>query len=197
MSSSDRTPPANTGTEPRCAAHPGTITYLRCQQCGTPICPRCLVMTPVGAKCRRCARVRRLPTFDLSPVVLVAAILASVGGGIALGLIGSAASHAIPIVGMLVGMIFPFLAGLALAEVVNRVTNHKRHTALKAIAGAGVVVSYFALALGDFILIGPLALLQSGMLLPLLGSAVISFVVNPINLLFLALGVWIAVQRVG
>ena len=52
----------------KCAAHPDTETGLSCGRCDTPICPRCLVETPVGARCRKCANVRRLPTYSVSRV---------------------------------------------------------------------------------------------------------------------------------
>lgn len=42
-----------------CARHPDTETRLACTQCGTPICPRCLVDAPVGQKCPDCARQPR------------------------------------------------------------------------------------------------------------------------------------------
>src|SRR3989304_4969303 len=32
----------------QCATHPGVETELRCATCGKPICPDCLVGTPVG-----------------------------------------------------------------------------------------------------------------------------------------------------
>ncbi|MDA0256830.1 MAG: rhomboid family intramembrane serine protease, partial [Chloroflexi bacterium] len=34
-----------------CERHPETETELRCQRCDTPICPRCMVQTPVGFRC--------------------------------------------------------------------------------------------------------------------------------------------------
>src|SRR5215210_2428458 len=75
-------------TEPqalRCATHPRVETYLRCGRCETPICPKCLIQTPVGTRCRACARLRRLPMYDLSPRFLLRGSLAglaaaSVGG---------------------------------------------------------------------------------------------------------------------
>lgn len=46
-------------TATTCARHPDTETRLSCSQCGTPICPRCSVSTPVGQKCPDCARQKR------------------------------------------------------------------------------------------------------------------------------------------
>src|SRR3990170_1837286 len=40
---------AGAGTT-HCARHPDTETGLLCGRCETPICPRCVVMTDVGAR---------------------------------------------------------------------------------------------------------------------------------------------------
>ncbi len=42
-----------------CARHPSVETGLKCASCGTPICPSCLVQTPVGMKCKSCASHKR------------------------------------------------------------------------------------------------------------------------------------------
>jgi Tol biopolymer transport system component len=63
-----------------CEAH-GTPTRLRCAEegCGKPICPRCLVKTPVGLKCEEHAQSvpprfdRRVTRFSIGALVLVAA----------------------------------------------------------------------------------------------------------------------------
>lgn len=62
----------------------GTATRLTCVQCGTPICPSCLVKTPVGMKCPTCtapaapAPGRRRPFLAVSLVVAVLAVPAAV-----------------------------------------------------------------------------------------------------------------------
>lgn len=188
-------PETGTGAPLRCAAHPGTETYLRCAQCGTPICPRCLVMTPVGAKCPACARSRVHRRFILTPLDVTAAVVVAIVGGSALG-IAARILEALPLVSFVVSIFFPFIAGLALAEGVNRVTRNKHDLILRVIAGAGVVVSYLALVVGDFLLRDPSGFLVSGLLPGFLLRGFLDLVVNPINLLFLVIGVWIAFQRV-
>ncbi|HET89303.1 MAG TPA: hypothetical protein ENN99_00970 [Chloroflexi bacterium] len=42
-----------------CANHPATETYLRCNKCGKPICPKCAVQTPVGYRCRDCINAQQ------------------------------------------------------------------------------------------------------------------------------------------
>lgn len=189
------TPEVDQNPPLRCAAHPGTETYLRCAQCGTPICPRCLVMTPVGAKCAACARSRPHPAFILTPLDVVLTALVALVGGVVLGLFASALQR-IPIVSFIVAIFFPFIAGLVLADLVVRFAGSKRGTILRAIAALGVVVSYLAYAVGDFLLHDPLGFLNSGLLPSFLLRALLDLVDNPINLLFLVIGVWIAWQRV-
>lgn len=186
-------PETDTTRAPRCAAHPDTETYLGCASCGTPICPRCMVMTPVGAKCRSCARVPVHPSFRLTPLSVVAALVGALVGGLALGIVGGVIVRLVP----LASMLFPFAAGLVIAELINRVTRYKRYTVFRVIAGAGVVVSYVALALGDFLLRDPLAMAIPGVTSMLLFNALMSLVISPINLLFVIFGIWIAVQRIG
>ncbi|HVB97581.1 MAG TPA: B-box zinc finger protein [Chloroflexota bacterium] len=176
-----------------CATHPNVQTYLRCAQCGKPICPRCLVMTPVGAKCSGCAKLRPLPIFILSPVNVVVALVVTVVSAVALGVVGSILGRVVP----LFLIAFPFGVGIVLAEAISRSVNRKRHLYLRILAGAGVILSYLVLGFGDFLFHGPLDLLQSGMLVPLAFNVVMGMIVNPFTLIFVALGVWIAAYRVG
>jgi len=67
----------------QCATHPNVETELTCGRCGTPICPRCLVMTPVGARCRDCAQLRRIPTYEIKPTFLVRGVAAAAATGAA------------------------------------------------------------------------------------------------------------------
>lgn len=40
-----------------CINHPDRATLVRCSNCESPICPKCMVLTPVGQKCLVCGRV--------------------------------------------------------------------------------------------------------------------------------------------
>jgi membrane associated rhomboid family serine protease len=41
-----------------CYRHPGRETNVACSNCGRPICPDCMTVTPVGMRCPECARQR-------------------------------------------------------------------------------------------------------------------------------------------
>lgn len=120
-------------TEPEatfCAAHPKVETYLRCGRCNTPICPRCLIQTPVGARCRACARLRKLPMYDVSPRFLLRGaaaglLAATLGGFVVLFVLGS-----LRFFGIFGLLAFGALYGYGVSEVVSRVTNRKRGASL-------------------------------------------------------------------
>jgi len=124
----------------RCARHPDVETALRCGKCGKPICPRCMVQTPVGARCPDCARLYKLPTFRIS-------------GGYYLRAAGTALGMAV-VIGVVWGIIESFLPsrfftliigagiGYAIGEVVSLSVNRKRGTWLAVTGSLGVVISY-------------------------------------------------------
>lgn len=70
-----------------CPRDPGVETALRCSRCENPICPKCLIQSPVGARCRDCARIVKSPIYTLSGVGIARAAVASVVGGVVMGLI--------------------------------------------------------------------------------------------------------------
>lgn len=133
----------DTDTAVYCARHPQVETVLRCGRCGTPICPRCLVQTPVGARCPTCANVRRLPTIEVKPIFLVRGLAAAIAAGLAVGgFWGFATSgRGAGAVGFFI--IFVAIAiGWAVGEAVSIATNRKRGPALQATAIFGVVLAY-------------------------------------------------------
>lgn len=121
----------------RCALHPETETNLRCGKCEQPICPKCLVQTPVGARCPECAALKRLPVYAVSPVLYARAIAAGLTTASALGAIWPF----LPFGGFL-WLIIAAGIGYAIGEVVSLSVNRKRGPGLQAIAGISMVVSY-------------------------------------------------------
>jgi hypothetical protein len=127
----------------QCATHPDVETELRCGRCGKPICPRCLVQTPVGARCRQCAGLRRIPTYDVRPAYLVRGVAAAVAAGAALGgawfLLVGRGRGGFAYVSLFLGLAI----GYAIGETVSWATNRKRGAVLQGIAACGVVIAYF------------------------------------------------------
>ena len=69
-----------------CPRHPKIETNLRCGKCDEVICPKCTVQTPVGARCPDCAKLTRLPTFQVSAIDYLKAVGIGMGLAIILGL---------------------------------------------------------------------------------------------------------------
>ena len=124
-----------------CARHPQVETALRCGRCGTLICPRCLVQSPVGSRCPDCANVRRLPTIDVSPVFIARGLGAAVAAGAAAGAAWGFISRGSGFAGFFI-LFIGIGIGWAIAESVGAATNRKRSPTLQACAVAGAVVAY-------------------------------------------------------
>jgi hypothetical protein len=125
-----------------CARHQQVETALRCGRCGTLICPRCLVQTPVGSRCPDCANVRRLPTIDVSPVFLIRGIAAAIASGLAVGAFWGYISKGTGFAGFFI-LFIGIGIGWAVGESISAATNRKRSPTLQACAVAGVVLAYF------------------------------------------------------
>ena len=126
----------------QCATHPSVETELTCGRCDRPICPRCLVQTPVGARCRQCAGVRRLPTFEVSPAYAARGLAASLVAGTVVGAVWAGLlSNNLGFVGFFVFFVALGI-GYAVGETVSWATNRKRGPTLQGIAVVGVVEAY-------------------------------------------------------
>jgi hypothetical protein len=128
----------------KCAAHHDVETSLACGRCGTPICPRCLVETPVGARCSKCANVKRLPTYQVSTAQYAKAMAAGLVIAVALGIAWAwlRMTIEVPFFGLTVSLVLGAGAAFAISEVVSRVINRKRGTPLQVIAAACFVLCY-------------------------------------------------------
>jgi hypothetical protein len=123
----------------KCATHPDVETNLTCGKCGTPICPRCLVQTPVGARCRKCAGLRRLPTYQITSQQYLKAVGVGLGLAIAIGLAWGWLWDYVSF--------FNFLlaagVGYAIGELISFSVNRRRGVGLQVIGGFYVCLSYF------------------------------------------------------
>jgi|GEM_PF-252073 len=128
----------------QCARHPDVETALRCSRCDTPICPRCMVQTPVGARCRDCAQMAKSPIYTVRGQYLVRALAAGLGGGVAMGLIWGFATR--NVVGLAFGGIFmSLLLGVALGWAFTRLmelaTRRKRGPVIVGSAMGGIILA--------------------------------------------------------
>src|SRR4030066_2091207 len=117
----------------RCARHPDIETELRCGKCEQPICPKCLVQTPVGARCPQCAALKKLPVFEVSGIFYIRAIVAGLLSAAVLGFIW----FYIPLSGFLLFFI-ALAVGYVIGEAISLSVNRERGPGLQVIAGVGV-----------------------------------------------------------
>ncbi|MBI3977349.1 MAG: B-box zinc finger protein [Chloroflexi bacterium] len=178
----------------RCAEHPGVETVLRCGKCDRPICPRCLVQTPVGARCRQCAQLRRSPVYSVSPAQYARGLGAGMGLALAVG-----AGWAF--LGAFIGGFFVWLlaalAGYLIGEGVSRAVNRKRGRWLEVIAGISGYLAFAAsLAMPSLLLATTVGAFSPGQI----GATFLAAMLLPLrNLLLLipaAIAVVLAVSRV-
>ncbi len=150
----------------RCVTHPEVETNLRCGKCGKPICPKCLVQTPVGARCPDCAKLYTLPTYRVSLSYYLRAIGAALGMAIVCGIVWATVDRFVP---LYVDLLLLPGVGYAIGEAVSLSVNRKRGRGLATVAGIGVALSYLVTVLvpGGGLPIGFL-----GILLDLLAVAV-------------------------
>ena len=123
----------------KCAIHPNVETVLSCGKCGQPICPKCMVETPVGAKCPACARLQKLPVYNLSASHYLKAMGTALGMAVACGLLWGLISIWSP---FNLNLILAPAAGYVIAEVISRAVNRKRGKTLAVIASTALVLSY-------------------------------------------------------
>ena len=124
----------------KCAYHHDVETNLRCGKCGKPICPRDMVQTPVGVRCPDCARLRKLPTYQVTSGYYLRAAGAGLGIAIVCGAAWGAISLFIPF--FFFNLLLGAAVGYAIGEVMSRAVNRKRGTWLVIMAGIAVAVSY-------------------------------------------------------
>ncbi len=124
----------------KCAAHPEVETNLRCGKCGKPICPRCMVQTPVGARCPQCARLYKLPTYRVPLPYYLRAVGTALGMAAATGVLWGVLRGVIPF--FFFSILLGPAVGYAIAEVVGLAVNRKRGRGLAAVASLGVALSY-------------------------------------------------------
>ena len=122
-----------------CARHPETLTNVSCNRCDAPVCPQCMIHSPVGIRCPDCGQATPLPTYEVSTSHLVRAVAASVliglGGGLVVGLI----------LGLLHLGLFLFALvmagfGYVVSEGVSRASDQKQGRSLQIVAAGGVLI---------------------------------------------------------
>jgi len=123
-----------------CPRDPEVQTGLRCSRCENPICPKCLIQTPVGARCRDCARISRSPVYTMTNATMARAAVAAIVGGVVMGLI-----WAVVLQPFSYGFLSIFLGaglGYAFTRMMEFATGRKRGPAVVGFAIGGIAIAW-------------------------------------------------------
>lgn len=120
-----------------CANHPDRTTFVRCGRCDKPLCVDCMVDSPVGKKCRQCAR-NRTHVDEAAPAQLLRGFTAAAAVAIPAGWL----MQQFPTL-----IILPFIYGYFVGEVALRAGGRSRSTGMQIATGVaallGCVAGYF------------------------------------------------------
>lgn len=111
-----------------CASHPNEMTYVRCGRCEKPICTRCMVDSPVGKKCRACAR-NQTHLSESSP----RQVLLGFAGALLVAVPAAWLANQIPI------FLLAFPYGFLVAEAALRASQRSRSLAVQVATGMASV----------------------------------------------------------
>jgi hypothetical protein len=131
---------------PQCKRHPKIETNLACGKCGDPICPKCMVETPVGARCPSCAGLSRVPTYRVSKVFY----LRAVGAGLGAAILGSILWI---FLSSIMGFFFWLLAaaiGYGVGELISLSVNRKSGTGLAVIGAVAAALCFLVGIISHF-----------------------------------------------
>jgi hypothetical protein len=121
-----------------CYRHPGRETAVSCSNCERPICPDCMVYSPVGIKCPDCARQPRSALVRLRPQRAARAVAVAIGLGALMG-VGIVFLQA---VGLFFALILGWLIGIGMGEAVLTASGRFRSPTTGLIAVGGCVWAY-------------------------------------------------------
>ena len=111
-----------------------------------------MIHTPIGARCPKCADLRKLPMFQINSITLVKGVSAGLLSALVLGYIWGAFFLVLLRIPWMF-ILLPLGIGYAIGEFVSIAVRRKRGTILAYVAGSGVVLTY-----GWTILVKPVAL---------------------------------------
>ena len=137
-----------------CTRHPNVETVLRCNRCGTPICPQCAVLTEVGYRCPDCIRSAQSVFFNIRlSDYPVAALVAGMIAGLAALLLVQA--------GFFIAFLLSPVVGGMIGELVHRAVGRRRGRHMWLAVGSAVVIGGLLGSVISWFLLGPTSLLTT------------------------------------
>jgi hypothetical protein len=126
-----------------CVNHPDRETLLRCGKCGQPICPECAVRHPVGLRCPQCARMKKVPTYDVPASYYLRALGAGLGTALVCAVVAQVLPYFVPLTFYsLLSLLTTIAIGAIVSEAISRVTHYKRGRGLQIVAALSVLLGY-------------------------------------------------------
>ncbi len=125
-----------------CARHKTTQTRLRCGRCEKPICPRCTVMAPTGARCRDCVSNRDAHMYQIA----LPQFLMAFGAALVMGAIGAVLLRALGTFWLWILLYAPAIGPL-LGRFVTQITRGKRGPKMAGVVSVGLVAGAAGAAL--------------------------------------------------
>ena len=174
-----------------CAEHPSVETVLRCSRCEKPICPKCLVFTPVGARCRECARVQAPPVYTVGTTQYLRALGAGLGSAVLIGLVWAF----IPAITFFLLWTVLFV-GYAIGEAISRAANRKRGPGLMTIAVFSVLLAFMFSRLARPVFDALIRGISPDIIIGQIFGSVVFLATDIVSLLFIIVGCVVAAFRV-
>lgn len=172
--------------EPRhCVNHPSVETVVSCGKCDTPLCPRCMIFTPVGVRCRTCAQLRRPPQYTLTPQIYLRIIPSALAMALLIGFLMSLALAVVPGVRFLGGIV----VGLAVGYGLQRLSGYKQGREMQLIASVAVILSVLSSPAFYVVRHAGLAQVELAIGVALSPQEIVA------NILAIAVGIYLAVGR--
>ena len=125
-----------------------------------------MVQTPVGARCRECAKLYKLPTYRVTPVYFLRAIGTALGIAIVIGLVWGFISNFYSFIYL--NLLIAAGIGYAIGEMTGLSVNRKRGPWLAAIGGIAVIICYTI----NILTFGSLPALGLGLAIDLIGVVI-------------------------
>lgn len=104
-----------------------------------------MVQTPVGARCPDCAQLYKLPTYRVSTKYYLIAAGTALGMAIVCGIVWGVIISLVPFI--FLNLLLAAGVGYAIGEVVSLSVNRKRGTGLAVVGGMAVAISFLVVSL--------------------------------------------------
>jgi hypothetical protein len=129
-----------------------------------------MVETPVGARCKDCADIKKIPVYSVSGIYYLRAVGAGLGAGIAIGLIWGLIELYLP--WNFLNLVLAAGAGWLIGEAVSRSVNRKRTIGLAFIGGFAVLIAVAIVPTMELIRLGFLNYSWTRVIFSLLGAGI-------------------------